>query len=164
MLIYESQIFSKGKFIFAKFDNSIWKKLLYHDCTGNVEFKDTFDALNYYNPSFTQLYSVIGTVTNESKIGDKFEFILEYPNEKQYFQWKQTHFPTYQYGFPSNGKVDGFQMIYPESFDNFIGLARTDKNDYGCYPSLFDGSPDDWNKCVGMMKCNAACDHSNLRY
>ena len=166
MLISKSPQFSKGRFIFAKFKNAVWMKLLFHNCTGNVEFADTVEALNYYNPSNPQLYSVIGTISNESKIDGLFEFIIEYPNEELYFQWKQKHFPMYQLGFSNDDSTEGFELIHPSEHKTFKGLARTDydyvANDPSCTPSLFDSDPIDWNGCVGMIKCETRWNHSTI--
>ena len=168
MLISESPHISTGRFIFAKFDNAVWMKLLFHNCTGNVEFADTEEALNYYNTSNPQLYSVIGTISNESKIDGRFEFIIEYPIEKKYFQWKQKHFPMYQLGFlkDNNNSTEGFELIHAPEPTTFKGLARTDYDynatDPNCTPSLFDSDPINWKGCVGMMKCKTDWNHSTI--
>lgn len=153
-----------GRYTFSTFSNKHWIKLLFHNTTGKVEFENEEEALNYYNPNNKQLYSIIGKVNNGSKINNEFEFIIEYPNERKYYQWKQKNFPLYEPDEIGKTSIEGFTLLYPES-SPFKGLAYSlyiPKR--GCKPSLFDGDlgSTDFNYCVGMMKCGTAWDHATI--
>ena len=103
-----------GPFTFSSFSRKKWLKLLFHNVTWNVEFANEEEALHYVNPENEQLFSIIGDVNNESRIDGFFEFIIEYPNERKYVQWKQKNFPLYEHDEIGKSTIEGFDLIYPD--------------------------------------------------
>ena len=153
-----------GMYTFTTFKNKSWIKLLYHNVTGKIEFNDENEALYYVNRSNKQLYSIIKAINNESRINGKFEFILEYPNERKYVQWKQLNYPLYEKDVSGKSITEGFEPD-DSAPQGFKGLAYSMIYEpSNCRPSLLDGSLGSSNffYAVGMMKCPTPHDHSSI--
>jgi len=121
-----------------------WVLLLKHDSTGGVMFSSLDEAKFCDLP---KKYSIIGCISNFSRINGKFEFLLEYPGISGYNRWKQTNFPLWE---PDNNTAAiGFEAISLTWTDNnFGGLFRSTLTE-----TLFDGSIGNgyWYYAVGVV-------------
>ena len=159
-LISDVTLVRVGKNFFTYYQKKFWILLLYEDLTGNVEFDNISHAYNNFNESDKQLYSIVSEISNSSKQGNGFEFIISYPLLNEYIHFKQKNFPDYEIDYPGKTSVEGFQLFYPKS--GFNGLAKSIYFDtLGCAPSLYDTTlgSGDFGSCVGMAKCNTSWDH-----
>ena len=69
-----------------------WLKIFYHDVTEGTKyyFQSDDEVLLSNTP---QKFSILGLITPEFKIGEYYEFLLEYPGIDGYNNWKQKLFP-----------------------------------------------------------------------
>ena len=168
VLISDCRKIQAGKYFFAYYKHKVWLQLLYHDVTGNVEFENESDALYHYDEHDTQLYSIIGEITNASKTKDKFEFIINYPKDRNYVHFRQSHFPLYEHDSSEMEVVEGLELFHPLPWTTnktFKGLAKSMYFSLGnCLPSLFDSDFKSANfvGCVGMMRCDTWYNHESI--
>ena len=134
-----SESISEDGLEIAKFNGSFWLKLFYHNCDGNVKFKDEKEALHCNSE---QKYSILSNINPSMRINGKYEFILEYPGDV-YYRWRQTRSPINEYESASQREALGFEPIHQGSGKlNISGLVRTTIKVADKYINcLFDGQP-----------------------
>ena len=144
----------------GKFNGSLWMKVFFHNCTGNIKFKDEQEALNCHEK---QKYSILNknnpkmkTRTNATTNKErKYEFILEYPNNN-YIQWRQTNSPIHEEEIQGKMEATGFEIIHKiEASAAFGGLVKTKIESHEIYiNSLLNGQPGSylWGYAIGMYK------------
>lgn len=120
---------------------SVWMLLLWHNYTKVGPFSSKNAALNNdgeYN------YSVISELTDEYKINNKFEFMIQYPEVAKDIIWKQSKNPKDEDVDDTSEKVSGFRSIFGVPA-GFTGLSSSN---YGC---LYDGTSakGSWMFCIG---------------
>lgn len=120
-----------------------WVRIFHHNSRYGY-FENIGNAL--FSPKKSQKFSVLGSLCNDFKINDVFEFLLEYPEIDESLRWNQTVNPL------EETNVVNYEPINVSSkFSSFRGLARSgDKR-----KSLLDGTPhnsyENWWFSVGAM-------------
>ena len=98
---------------------SVWMLLLFHNIKKVGPFVSRDAALNNdgeYN------YSIISQLSDEYKINDKFEFLLQYPEVGQSIIWKQSKNPKDESVDQTGQYVEGFTPVFGVS-SSFTGLS-----------------------------------------
>ena len=115
-------IMRKDGYEFMYFLSKVWLKVFYHKYTGNVFFESEEEALL---TNSKQKYSILSLIGNTSKINDKYEFILYWPDENEYVHWKQSNNPIDE-NETKEKTAQGFELKYiPQGSVDFGGLVRT---------------------------------------
>ena len=70
--------------------NTLWLKIFHHKSFNNKYFKNSEEALK---SNTSDLYSILYKINDSFKIGNYYEFLLEYPNHNGYNRWKQIQNP-----------------------------------------------------------------------
>ena len=151
---------------YKKFNNKLWLQIFYHDISTTKEYYNNYDSLYFYDPNKPNKFSILINITDELKISNSFEFLIEY-DEKDYVQWKQKYNPLFEEESANKSKVDGFEFIDDIQDTKFGGLSRTTISYDGCTPSLLNGNIDnrDWYYAIGMYNqstCKGAWNHNYL--
>ena len=118
-----------GKYQFKTFEDVQWLKIFHHDCSEGEFFNpESPELLNVHTKN---RFSILYVINNRFKINDKYEFLLEYPEENKYNHWRQSFNPldvTDQYvnGVTTHYYVDGYENITVQMKSaNWGGLVRS---------------------------------------
>ena len=130
---------------FAYFKKAYWLKIFFHNMTQYDPFQSESEALNCNTEN---KFSILGNLSDSLKSGEKFVFLLDYPELNAYNTWKQTNNPINE---QENGQKEalGFVPLHtgaPRS--NWGGLVYSAIHpNTGNRRSLLNGTPnqnDDW--------------------
>ena len=83
----------KGLFYYCQKYDASWMLLNYINLNEKYEPWTSFDEANISFKPYR--YSVLGLLSDEHKINDEFEFLLEYPEHNGYNRWYQSMNPLY---------------------------------------------------------------------
>ena len=127
------------------FHNQLYMLLFFHDTT-KVDYWTGNEA---YFLETEAKYSILSLLNDSFKIGDHFQFLLDYPNNPPII-WRQTKNPIDEKtSDDTSQKVSGFQTV--SSCDqHFTGLAQSTSS------CLLDGSSEktteysSWHYCIGL--------------
>ena len=81
---------------YKKFNNKLWLQIFYHDISTTKEYYNNYDSLYFYDPNKPNKFSILINITDELKISNSFEFLIEYTEQripKQYIP--HTHVYVY---------------------------------------------------------------------
>ena len=130
---------------------AFWLKIFHHDMSTGEGFNSPEEA-QYIESDYK--YSILNDLDSTYKIGEKFEFLLDYPETKEYNRWKQNNNPLEE---SEHGQdvAEGFVTIHtglPRTL--WGGLVRTNQSFRAC---LLNGSPKnptnrEWWFAIGMYK------------
>ena len=104
----------------------------------------------------TQIVNInLDEIEESYKIGDKYEFLLNYTDENSSNWWRQSNFPLYENNTNNEPYVTWYEPI-KIAWNNYYwgGLQRTPfHQNYGCTPCLIDGSlySDYWYYAIGIF-------------
>ena len=136
-----------------KYDGKTWLKVFYHNCTGKNYLDNQYSALNINEDN---KYSILSYINDQHKINSKYEFILEWPEYKTFYHWRQTNNPVQELETSGVYMAKGFEPIHNGSEDSHCwgGLVRTTLPNNGAINSLLDGCPgiNLWYFTIGMYK------------
>ena len=146
------KVFKQGFHELGYFKGNLFLKVFHHSYANKENFTDRNEAL-YYNSN--DKFSILANITEKMKTDDKYEFIIDYPNEKQYFRWKQNNNPLDEGEYNNKKEAEGFEMIYnttdAQSFGGLVNTTIPNDNKISC---LLNGIPGDgyWYFAIGMYK------------
>ena len=134
-----------------------WVLVFYHSAANNLYFNDC-DVMSC---NAKDRYSILGTLNNNHRIRNKFEFLLEY-SPTEYNWWRQTNSPnnepyktcTQTRTDISSCPVDGFECIdCKQNYSYWGGLGKSHSDPNTAY-SYFDGSigVSSWFFAIGSRK------------
>ena len=137
-------------------NNTKWLKIFYHNSTEGVFF-------NIYNRSealfinTTYKYSILKYLPYINKYESTwYEFLLEYPERSETYQWRQSSSPLTVYQNPGSSSLHyEYEPIdIPEWDDVFHGLVRSNPNGYQKDCTLLTGSPNHtvWYYAIGSFQ------------
>ena len=119
-----------------------WVLIFHHNSSNKDFFRNENEALFSTKKN---KFSLFGRINDDFKIDDRYEFIIEYPQTKRFYQWTQTKNPikakAYEYiGFIPN----------ETGYGDFTGLALS--NYKRC--TLLDGFVNHsyWNIAIGAYR------------
>ena len=121
-------------------NNELYMLLFYHDST----IENYWSKKEYNYVERNGKYSILGNLTDEFVINQKYQFLLDYPNFSPII-WKQTNTPSNETIDGSNTTVLGFKPISVDSgYFTGLGLAN-----HSC---LYDGTSHigKWHYCIGI--------------
>lgn len=135
-------------------DEAIWAEVFYHNTNNNtVWFKDTQEAL-HTNSQYK--FSVLDHLEEFRREDDKFEFLLEYPDDlpEQYVRWKQSSNPikdntTTESAYQKDVYVEGYELVHDDwnTDSRWSGLLLNQKG-----YSLLDGIiGENWWYSIGSL-------------
>jgi hypothetical protein len=123
--------------------SAFWLKIFDHKFGSGVLFSSEAEALSCNTES---KYSILGNITSEFKMKDKYEFVLEYPGTEGYNRWRQSSFPS-----ETTETVTGYEPL-KLTWTNlgWGGLARSSRSAF----AFIDGSPNvsTWYFTIGAFK------------
>ena len=134
-----------------------WVKLFSHNSSGEVFFSSKSEALFCNSP---QKYSILGLLDYRFLINGVFEFLLEYPNEHEFYRWQQTSNPitTQEVVGVTTKESIGYRKISGnDGYWNWGGLVLS-STDY----TLLDGSIGHENWCVAIGSLIAFIDEDSF--
>jgi hypothetical protein len=131
-----NEIFHTGKYEFRRFRGSQWHKILYHNMTEReYGFSDESEAIQCDS---VNKYSILSELNSSYKINEKFEFLLEFPESDEYYQWRQTNNPLDE--VENGNNAQGFQSIHTaQDYVHWGGLLRSSEN--ASEHCLLNGTP-----------------------
>ena len=95
--------------------------VFHHNATGGHMFRNISDVLN---SKTSNMYSILGEITDNMKINNKFEFLLEYHGYQGYNRWRQALNPMVEFEV-NMSTADGYEPInITWSSKEFGGLIR----------------------------------------
>ena len=142
--------FNSEGYQYSRIHGNLWQLIFFHNFTNKSTFQNESEALFC---SSVDKYSILLQLTDIFKIGGKFEFIIEYPQNHRYYQWRQTNNPLHELEVSDVGHVAGFEPIYNSTYIyRWGGLVRTNIKFIGNINSLLDGNPgiSYWQFAIGM--------------
>ena len=110
-----------------------WSLIFYHDVSTEVVFDD--ETIIFSNDNYR--YSILGAITDSYKIGNYYEYLLEYPGFEGYNRWMQKiDINSTQI---NNTSLDiGYKEVHIDFSSNWGGgLSRSYYQQY----TFYDGSP-----------------------
>ena len=136
-----------------QFDNATWARVFYHNNNFGTElFADDADVLN---SNTLYKYSILNRLDEFKKEGEKFEFLLQYPNNtNEYNRWKQSLNPTVEEIASNNNNaenifVTGYEPVHIDwSGGYWGGLAKSTVNNC-CYIDGSVGHDTGWMYAIG---------------
>lgn len=133
----------------AKYDDSLWIKVFSFDQPTSQCFVNEKEAM-HTNTQYK--YSILSEINSRMKINNKFEFIIEYPNNI-YFRWKQSNNPLRERNVIGKYPADGFEAIHNgTNAPEWGGLVRAISINGKKPNALLDGNPGvgSWWFSIGM--------------
>ena len=94
MIFYSDDIIFNGGKFYKSINDVLWMLIYFYNSDSDDYFVGSSDAL--YSPCSSpsgyncNKYSIIGSIDDNYRINDKFEFLLEYPSLAGFNQWLQT--------------------------------------------------------------------------
>ena len=86
-----------------------WLRIFYQR---KYSYSEGFDSKSQcYDYVSDSMYSILGNASEYSPFGDKYEFLLEYPEIEGYNRWKQTDFPTKNKEKVGVSPVKGYENV-----------------------------------------------------
>lgn len=127
--------------------------IFFDNCSGKSYLENETAALSINQKN---KYSILSQLNDALRVKGKYEFILEWPSLKMFYQWRQTNNPVYEYEKNGVYKAEGFEPLYNGSKDSTCwgGLVRTTIKFSNNINSLLDGCPGTsyWYYSIGMYK------------
>lgn len=114
-------------------DGSRWARIFYHNCKNGTVLFTTIDECK--DTQTTDKYSRLGILDSGDtyKIGEKYEFMLEYPVDApgEYNRWRQTNAPQNEYitRSSSGGQVTGYEAIHIDWTGQYWGGLERNNED-----------------------------------
>ena len=139
-----------GRYNYMFFKNRMWLRVFFHNFTGKVMFNSEDEAI-FTNSS--QKFSILSLISDVYRINGKYEFILEYPDDKLWWWWSQKNNPIYEIEVEGVYRVDGFESYFSSvETELWGGLVKTSLKMNERINSLLDGNPgvENWNFGIGM--------------
>ena len=151
---------------YKDFNDKIWLQIFFHDLSSKKEYFNNIDSLYFYDENKPNKFSILINITDNLKIEDRFEFLIEY-TEQDFVEWKQKYNPLFEEEDPKKKAVEGYEFIDGIEDSEFGGLSRTTIDLDGCTPSLLNGYVNivNWYYAIGMYSaeyCYGSYDHSYL--
>ena len=136
----------------ASFKGKFWLKVFSH----------TFDNANYCFTSEAEAmhnidenrFSILDEINESMKINNKYEFIIEYPNE--YFHWRQSLNPLKENEVLGKNEAEGFVPLHNGTkVEKWGGMVKSSIKIDGVISTFLDGNPgnDWWMLSIGIY-CN----------
>ena len=157
-------ILPDGDYQYKWFKDALWLKIFDHNLNYSQDFVDENEALSCNKPykySILKEIELLGDAAKYQK--DKLEFLIEYPQEQNKFNWwRQFQFPTKEDEILKQKQVKGYEDVLISWKNNsWGGLAKTIHNlfkgeENECLPCLLDGSvgTESWFYSIGKYDCS----------
>ena len=129
--------------------NILWLQVFYH----NTAFGDYFTSLEETLDSHTpQKFSILGTINDNFRVKNKFEFLLEIPGKRGYNRWRQYINPisTTKETNEITNKYEPVKLSWNLAFNG--GLSKSFRDDL----AFFDcsaGTNELWWYPIGARHC-----------
>ena len=136
----------------GEYNDSLWLKVFFHNHSTKVNFIDEAEA-RHCNSEFK--YSILDEISPRMKIKNKYEFIMEFPNDNTFIRWHQNRNPVKE--LDGKDKADGFEMLdknINSELQSFRGLTRSTIKYNNVYNCFLDGNPSSgfWYYAIGMYE------------
>ena len=143
----------KGIYELGYYKGNMFLKVFHHSTANNESFTIENEALYHISKD---KFSILANISDKMKVDEKYEFIINYPIEKQYFRWRQSKNPLEEDEESGNAYVDGYELIYNSTkyHENWGGLVKTTLLNGGKINTLLNGLPGNslWYFAIGMYK------------
>ena len=148
-------IFSTKSNVVSEFKSKKWLRVFYHNSKSESDcFESESEALHCNSEN---KFSILDEIDDSMKIRNKFEFIIEYPNEAIYYHWRQSKNPLEEVEEEGKFGVDGFEPIHNGTSDtSWGGLTKTKLEAENVISTLLDGNPGTiwWRFSIGKYCVN----------
>ena len=139
-----------------EFDGNLFVRVFYHSIKANKGEDAWFNTKDIIFSNKKHKFSVIPSLIYDFRINEKYEFIIEYPNEEHYVHWRQATNPIENVSSVSYEPLNDY-------FPTFQGLARSSHTD--C--TFIDGTPgftrNYWHYSIGAMTAHEGLIPSPLK-